>query len=663
MPVIGISVERLHKLLRSDVDADKMAELLGYVGCDVEGVVDVLRYQSRHSDYVIEVTPQESLPLTDPTSGFTGVTPEDVWQLSGRERVVRLDLLPVRPDIFDAGGLARALRGYMGFETGLSEYATRPVQWRVEVDPRITDPAFRRPLIQCAIVRGLSMDEELLRAIMRLQENLHWALCRDRKFASIGAYDLATLQSPISYTLVDPDTFRFTPLFWGQREPVSPRVMLAEHPKGIGYAHLVEGLALLPALLSANGNVLSLPPIINAEETKLTLNTRDVLLDVTGSNAPVVERALGILATSLVELDPSGQAYIERVEMAYPGLSIETPQLRTQQYSVDPAHAARLLGVDISRADCVELLRRMRHGVADPGGRPSLAASSVERAAVPAAESRTEPPAPLESPAGTRVLPLSVTVAAYRNDIMHEVDLIEDIAIAYGYHNIQHTLVPTFTAGEGLEMNWRSRRAAAALCGLGYTEVLSLVLTNERDHFEKVRRAVPLRRVTVANPASSDQTMLRTNLYSCLLELLSMNTDHPLPQRVFEVGDVASYEGVPAEQPRARELRVIAGALCATRAGYADGRSALDALLHELGYRVDGEQRDVEYRPAENPSALAGRAAAVYLAISEVGGGKSEVAGRPIAEVFEVHPEVLGNWKLSSPVVLFSLVLGPVQYH
>jgi phenylalanyl-tRNA synthetase beta chain len=630
MPVIGISVARLHRLLRAGADAATVERLLGEVGCDVEGVVSVRRYQSRHSDYMIEVTPAESLPLTDPLSGFTGAAPEEVWQFAGEETVVRLDLLPVRPDLFDAGGLARALRGYMGVETGLKDYTAAPATWRVEVDPRITDPAFRRPFIQCAIVRGLSMDDELLRAIMRLQENLHWALCRDRKFASIGAYDLATLASPIRYTLVDPDGFCFTPLFWGQRAPVSPRVMLAGHPKGVGYAHLVEGLPLLPALLSANGNVLSLPPIINAEETKLTLGTRDVLIDVTGSNLPVVTKALSILATSLVELDPAGQAALERVAMAYPGRIEETPALALEQFTVQPARAARLTGVPLSRADCVELLRKMRHGVED------------------AADGTEAPHAPL-----------SVTVAAYRNDIMHEVDLIEDIAIAYGYHRIPRTLVTTFTAGEMLPINQRSRLAAAALCGLGFIETTNLILTSERDHYEKLRRPVAPSRVVVANPASTDQTMLREHLYASLLETLSRNTDHALPQRIFEVGDAATFswpiapvaDPIPPESgAHPRELRVIAGALCATRTGYAQGRSVLDALLDEL--KLGGKYASADMA---NPTALPGRAAVV---LAQSSAALEPPLANPLAEVFEVHPEVLEMWRLGNPVVLFSLVLG-----
>ncbi len=636
MPVIGISVARLHQLLRSDISAERVEQLLDEIGCDVEGVVDVRRYQSRHSDYVIEVTPQESLPLSDPTSGFTGETPEEVWQAAGEETVVRLDLLPVRPDIFDAGGLARALRGYMGTETGLKDYQAASSGWKVEVDPRIVDPKFGRPLIRCAIVKNLTVDDNVLRAIMRLQENLHWALCRDRKFASIGAYDLDTIESPISYTLVDRQSFRFTPLFWGHREPVSPQVMLDEHPKGTAYAHLVEGMELLPALLSANGSVLSLPPIINAEETKLTTATRNVLIDVTGSNERVVEKALAILATSLVELDPNGEAALEQVEMVFPDGAHPTPALEPEEFTVRPEFAKSWLGIDIDRGDCVDLLRRMRHGVEDPG----------------------------------RDYPLKVEVPAYRCDIMHEVDLVEDIAIAYGYHKIEPELVPTFTAGKGLRSHDRGRRAAQALCGLGFTECLSLVLTNERDHYEKLRRPVSERRVKVANPASVDQTMLREHLLSSLLELLAMNTDHPLPQRIFEVGDVATYEGLPADAERPRELKVIGGAICATRAGYADGRSVLDALLHEMG--IDSP----EYRPDDNPTALSGRSAAVYanqpagLSAERAAAEGAETDDNPapqlapvrIGEVFEVHPEVLEMWRLSNPVVLFSLVLGGVEY-
>ena len=617
---------RLHQLLRTEVSAGQVEELLDQIGCDVEGVATELRYQSKHSDHVIEATPQESLPLTDTHSGFTGEKPEDVWRLIGEEKVVRLDLLPVRPDLFDAGGLARALRGYLGVEAGLCDYPAADAAWRVEVDERIVDPKFGRPLIQCAVIRGLAMDEDLLRAILRLQENLHWALCRDRKFASIGAYDLDTLESPIHYTLVDADEFRFTPLFWGQRDPVSPRTMLAEHPKGVGYAHLVEGMSLLPALIAANGAVLSLPPVINAEETKLTTATKSIFLDVTGSNERTVTKALAILATSLIELDPTGKAHLERVEMVYRDRTVSTPELKTERFSVDPERAARLIGVPLTRSDCVELLSKMRHGVDDPGEQ------------VPAS-------------------PLQVTVAAYRNDIMHEVDLIEDIAIAYGYHRIEPGLVPTFTAGKSMPLNDRARRAAAALTGLGFTETLSLVLTSERDHYEKLRRKAPPRRVELANPASVDQTMLREHLYSSLLELLSLNTDHPLPQKIFEVGDVVAITDETDENVegdlRPREVRVIAGAICDTKkAGYASGRSALDALLLEMGVAAaDGS--GVEYRPDDNPTALPGRAACVYAV------GRNST---PTAEVFEVHPEVLENWRLSNPVVMFSLRLGEVGY-
>jgi phenylalanyl-tRNA synthetase beta chain len=611
MPVIGISVEQLHRLLKLAASAEQVETWLNQLGCDVDGVVEVIRYKSKHSDKVIEVLPSEALPLTDDVSGVSTERATDLWELLGGETVVRLDLLPVRPDLFDAGGLARALRGYLGRETGLKDYSATAPTWRVDVDARLADPRFKRPLIQCAIIRNLTIDDETLRAIMKLQENLHWALCRDRKFASLGAYDLDTLSGPVNYTLVSRDEFRFTPLFWGRRDPVSPGVMLSEHPKGKAYAHLVEGLELLPALIDAQGQVLSLPPVINSDETKVTTRTRNLFLDVTGCNLPVVTRALAILATSIVELDPSGQAQLERVEIKHYDHTEATPALVVEEFRLDPERAARTLGLELSRADCAGLLEQMRYGASDPGG--------------------TEP--------------LTVRVPAYRNDIMHEVDLIEDLAIAYGYHNITPALVPSFTIGRALPLNQRTRLAAQVLTGLGYLETLSLVLTNERDHYERMLRETPERRAEVQNPASVEQTMLREHLYSPLLAMLARNTDHPLPQRIFEAGDVVTYRSVPAEQPRPQERRVVAAALCAVRAGYASGRSVLDALLSEL--KLAGE-----YRAVEHPSAIPGRSA-------EVAGADGHV----LAEVFEVHPEVLELWKISNPVVLLSLDLGPVEYH
>ncbi len=712
MPVIGISISRLRELVRADISDDKLAELLDQLGCDVDGVTSMLRYKSRASDYVIEVLPSESLPLTDQASGKTVEKAEDLWDKVGEETVVRLDLLPVRPDIFDAGGLARALRGYLGVQTGLPQYDFAEPgpegRWRVEVDPRLADPMYRRPFIQCAIVRNVTLDDSGLRAVMKLQENLHWALCRDRKFASLGAYDLSKLQSPIRYTLVDRDEFRFTPLFWAWRGDVSPELMLKEHPKGMAYAHLVEGLSEVPALIAANDVVLSLPPVINAEQSKVTTATRDIFLDVTGHNLPVVTRALSLLATAIVEMDTKGQARIEQVEIVgahcvHPdgdvrgqaegarSASLLTPALATETYSLRPEYAAKLLGLELSREKCIELLRNMRHDVHDPEGAhgnfPSIHGGHRD--------------------------PLLVTVAAYRNDIMHEVDLVEDIAVAYGYHHIVPSLVPSFTAGEGLALNNLSRKAASVMCGLQFTEVLSLVLTSENEHYARLRRAESLQRVTLANPISVEQTMMREHLYASLLGVLALNMDQPLPQRIFEVGDVVKYgtdlsapptalvgagqsprpgvrgeeggdyapplqeqdedgprqarplqeagaESRPTHDPRPHELRVLGAAICHGRAGYSEGRGVLDSLLYELGYLVgaelvsarkeegptQGRPLQVEYRADDNPTALPGRAAAVYQ------------GERRIAELFEVHPETLTRFGLSTPVVLLSVLLG-----
>jgi phenylalanyl-tRNA synthetase beta chain len=199
------------------------------------------------------------------------------------------------------------------------------------------------------------------------------------------------------------------------------------------------------------------------------------------------------------------------------------------------------------------------------------------------------------------------------------------------------------------------------LTGLGFIETQSLTLTSERDHYQRLGRAVNGERVTLANPISVDQTMLREHLYSGLLDLLSNNTDQPLPQKVFEIGDVAVLKQATDNvveshvlDPSPVELRCLAGVISAARTGYAEGRAVLDSILDELGNGPDGEslESQVTFVPVDNPSGLPGRCAEV-----------NDTTGRKRGELFEVHPKVLDAWRLENPVVAFSLILAPVQYY
>jgi phenylalanyl-tRNA synthetase beta chain len=600
MPVVGIPVARLRTLMRTELAPDELLRVLGHLGCDVEGYTELLRVRCRGCGAVHEMTATEEVP---PGCDHCGAPLRDQCDELPPLEVVRMELLAVRPDMFDPGGLARALRGYLGIETGAPRYTIDPPALAVTVDPSVRDPRSYRPAIACAVVEDVRLDDDALKIVMKLQENLHWAIGRNRKHASIGVYDLDAIEPDLTYTTEDPETFRFAPLGAAGTDAahaMSLREILTRHPKGIAFAQLLAGHARYPILKDRRGQVLSMPPIINSEATKVRPETRRFFIDVTGLARRTVNRTLNILVTSLIENLPGVRVRAVEVRGPDPGEAWVSPDFAPQPMEIDPAHAARVLGIDITPADAVALLERMRNDAClTPSGR------------------------------------IAVSVPAYRNDILHAMDLVEDIAIAYGYHNIPPSLVPTFTVGGALPIETLSEHARSLCCGLGFQEVMTLVLTNAALHDELLGREPQTRAVRIGNPVSSEQTMLRTELLPGLLDTFRRNVTHPLPQQIFEMGEVTLLD--PAAETGARDRRHLACGVVAGRAGFEDAKAIAEALLREFGR--SGTLREVERAPF-----LPGRAAGVWL--------DEAATGEPAMVFGEVHPETLERFGIQNPVVL-----------
>ncbi len=602
MPVVGIPVERLRELLGAEISPEDLLTKLGHLGCDVEGYSVLKRVRCNRCEAVIELTETEDIPPLCDTCGAE--LREDHTELSPLE-VLRMELLAVRPDMFDPGGLARVLRGYLGQETGAPHYEVGEPVLRLRVDPVVKQETSYRPRIACAVIENVELDLDALKILMKLQENLHWAVGRNRKHASIGVYDLDTLEGDLTYTAEDPDDFRFAPLGAegsGAEHAVPMRAILEEHPKGVAYAHLLEGFSAYPVLKDARGQVLSMPPVINSEETKVTVQSKRLFIDVTGLRRRVVERTLNIMVSSLLENVPGARVQAVTIEDPDEGESRVTPDFSVQEVKVSPARATRTLGIDIDTHQAVELLRRMRH--------------------------EAEVTGPDE---------VTVGVPGYRNDIIHQIDLIEDLAIAYGYHNIPPTLVPTFTVGRERPVELLADKMRATFQGLGFLEVMTLVLTNPEVHDDALGAERTGNAVEVAHPISSEQTMLRTRLLPGLLATLEHNLTQPLPQRIFEVGDVTRLD--PASETRAREWRHFACGMISTREGFEDIKALAEALLREVGV-------EWELRPIDEPPYLKGRAAeAVWV------GQDAPEAGTRLLGFGEINPEVLERFHLQNPTV------------
>lgn len=595
MPVVGIPVERLGALLGRRLDPSELLRHLGHLGCDVEGYTQLERVRCTTCGAIHERTASEEIP---PACEVCGAELREHCEPLSPLEVIRMELLAVRPDMFDPGGLARALRGYLGVETGLPTYPVGPPAAQLTVDPAVREPGSYRPWIVAAVLENVTLDPDALKIVMKLQENLHWAIGRNRKHASIGVYDFDTVEPELTYTVGDPAKRRFVPLgapSTDERHAMTLREILERHPKGVAFAGLLAEHARYPLLTDKTGRVLSMPPIINSEETKVTAASRRLVIDVTGLAERTVQRTLNILVTSLCENLPGVR--VRAVEIRGPEAERRvTPDFAPQAVSVSTARAAKVLGVDLDPERAAELLRRMRHAVTVQGD------------------------------------VLTVEVPAYRNDILHEIDLVEDLGVAYGYHNIVPALVPTFTVGGPRPIEDVAERTRALLCGLGFLEVMTLLLTSDDVHDRWLGRPAATDAARIANPVSSEQTMLRTSLLPGILDTLRRNVTHPLPQQVFEVGEVTRLD--PRAETGARDVRHLACGLTSARAGFEEAKAIAEAILREFG-------RPWQLETLEAAPFLPGRAAQARLD-----------AGPAVLSFGEVHPEVLGRFGLQNPTVL-----------
>lgn len=607
MPVVAIPLNELFGFLGRELPAEQLENELHRFGCSVEGWATARRWRCPSCAALSESGEGEELP--PPVCDGCGAdlrSSDRPAEPAGEVQVLRMELLAVRPDLFDPAGLARALRGFLGFESGAPHYRLERGDFHVDVDPALAGPAVVRPRIVAATVHGLTLDDAKLRSLMKLQENVHWALGRDRKLASIGVYDLATLSGPaLSYRAVGRTDLRFVPLGFDPADPaaaLTPAEILARHPKGQAFAWLLEKATRVPLLADAKGAVLSMPPIINSEATRVTTATTEVLIDVTGLEDRHIDRALNIVVTSLLESCPGASA--RTVEIRYQAEKRSTPDLAPQEVLLDPAVASRLVGVDWSRSAVAALLGRMRHDVREEGER------------------------------------LRVFVPAWRADILHPRDLFEDVAIAHGYDNLPHAELTSATFGLPHPREERAGQGRRALIGQGFLEVMTLALTSEEATFGHCALADTGLAVKIENPVSSEQTMARSSLLPGLMETLAVNLGHSYPQRIFEVGLVALVD--PTAETRSAE-RLLAGlALAGDGEGYATVRSAVEALALDLNL---GAGEPLTFRPAQLPIFLPGRGAELFA------------GERRIGFLGEVHPQVLERFRIIHPVAMAELRL------
>ena len=501
---------------------------------------------------------------------------------------MNVEFFPNRPDLYSVEGVARALRGFIGKETGLAKYPVEPTDNVLVVDSSVSEI---RPFIVAGIVRNVTMTDELIASLMEAQEKLHLTLGRKRKKVAIGVHDMARLKFPFTYKAVEPGSVRFAPL--GYTMEMDMAEILEKHEKGVEYASILEGKPRYPIIVDADGQVLSFPPIINGNITTVTENTTDLFLDLTGTDLNTLKVALGIIATLLAERG----GRIESVKIVYPDSEMALPDLAPRNRTLSVLETNALLGTDYSAELVAEHLRRMRFG-AEVSGKDVM-----------------------------------VQVPAYRGDIIHSVDLMEDIAISAGFGNIASTLPRGITFGRERPLETLSSNARRLLFGNAYLEVKSLALSCEKEQFEMMQRPESPDLVKIQNPIADYLTCVRVALVPSMMMFLKANKHRDLPQNIFEVGSVVFGT---------ETVRHLAALSMHSKASFTEMKSLVQTVLRDLSVEFTLGQ-------CQDPAYIPGRAAEIL------------VSGKPVGNFGEYHPQVLENFELGYPVAGFEIELESQQ--
>ncbi len=501
-----------------------------------------------------------------------------------------------RADLWSVEGLSRALQGYLKQTKGIKQYSVGKSVIEVNVNAQLYNI---RPYICCSVIKGIHLSDGVIKGIMHLQDKLDQTNGRSRQKTSIGIYNLDLIKPPIEYTAVKPADVSFVPL--GFNEKMGLDEILERHPKGIEYRQIVKKNPLYPMLFDSEGKVLSFPPIINSNDLgKITEESCNLLVEVTGTLHKTVMNTLNLVTLALI--DRGGKAYSATVNYPqksnYTESTVVTPNFDNKRFDLNVEDTNRLLGLKLNATEIGDLLLTAGLGV-----------ENISDEA------------------------LTVLVPCYRVDVMHQVDIIEDVAIAYGYNNIDPTWRELPTTGKAKPDQRYIDVARELMVGLGYQETLNTTLTNPETLFKKMNTE-PTQIIELSNPKIVTMTCLRNWLLPSLIEFLSINQSIEFPQKIFELGKVTLLDETRETQTRDEDW--LAAVTTHPNANFSEIKSALDSFMGNFGI-------EWQIKETADPSFIAGRAGKIIVNSSEIG-----IVG-------EVNPLVLEAWKLENPAAAFEL--------
>jgi phenylalanyl-tRNA synthetase beta chain len=504
-----------------------------------------------------------------------------------------------RPDLWSCEGIVRQVRAKLQGGAEVPAFFSSPArpQHSLHVSRDVREV---RPYVAACTAVGYGVTEAGLAQLIQTQEKLSDIFGRKRRSVSIGLYRLPAIAFPVVYELVKPDEARFTPL--GMEEPLSAREILDTHPKGVEYGGILAGHDRVPILRDREGRVLSLPPIVNSREIgEVRVGDRDLLVEVTGTDLLMVVLTLNIMAVNLADRGATiGSVAVEYPDKTPLGRTVRTPcdfgKARSVPLKAIEAALGQALGADV-----------IREALVTYGWQAVLKGKSV-----------------------------SVKLPPYRNDLMHAVDVIEDVAVSLGYDRFAPEMPSQFTVGSLTRLEEVSDRVRDLMIGMGFQEIVANIMMSRQDLIERLRLAGTEwdRLVEVDNAMSLTYACLRPSLLASLLRVEAASARAFYPHQVFEVGEAAVPD--QAQESGSRTATLLGALVAHAGATFSAAHSCLDFLLFHL-------DQPYTLEPIAHPSFLDGRA------------GRIIVKGRSLGVIGELHPEVLEAWEITMPCAAFEL--------
>jgi phenylalanyl-tRNA synthetase beta chain len=541
MPVVEFPVEDINRLF-SDYDLEYILNMLPFIGLDLE-----------HQD----------------------------------DKNIRLEYSPNRPDFSTFYGIARALNGLLGKEMGIPKFEIfENSKNLINVDSSVLEI---RPFIVGTVAKGHQLNNKTIKQIVSMQEDLHNGLGRKRSKASIGFHNLENMDFPLEYTTAE--NLSFIPL--DNSSELTLTEILSNTEPGKKFGKLLAE-SRYPILRDSKGNVISFPPIINSEGTRIRDGVNNLFVEVTGIDKKAVYNVLDNIVATLADIGFKLETVIMQQGNTRDSF---TANLNTSLSNIKTDYINKALGLSLSNEDIINCLRKSR-----------LDATVID--------------------SGT----INCVIPNYRIDIFGPIDIVEEVAIGYGLYNMEPSLPEFRFNGNKSRQNYFFDKIRQAMIGMGLIENINFILSNKDIHFKKMNLNKP-NFFTVNNSKSDEHDILRQSLLPSLLFSLSKNIHEEYPQKLFEIGPIFKPEKENFEKWNLCCVNAFNGVT------FTEIKAVLQTLM-EICFNVK-----FETKPSENLSFVRGRSADIIY------------KGVVIGQIGEISPLLIDSFKIKMPVAAFELDL------